>query len=464
MLSCGIEPLEPPPRARWESVSVEELGRLPGGERGLLMLAQSEIGRPGTRTSGGRITVEHNPRLRPFLARGSVSRPGTNEEVYRSEPIVFNSVNQIGGLLCHASYEPHIPESTPADVAAQIERQHRALQYVVKRDDVLVNASSFVKHGFAPFEVIWETDTEPVLASLQFREQSTVNRWFFDEQQRNWLGTEFSVGGDAGNTYTLPHGRTRSTARSVLVNLWATGLNLEGVSPIRVITGLRKLKELILQSFGVSYQRFATPIAVIAHQLVDATAGIFPQLGGEEHKGEVQELINRIQQARSRLPNVLPLPAGRELSWVVPNADMPDPKPMLDYIDMMMALVFSNEGALLGSQSFGSYAMALQSDARFMRSSPMYAGRVSAMFTQLLHLGLEFAGHDLRELEELPEYRFRFEGTQDSSAWLADAVSVMGSSPGAWPDDLRRSAAARLGLPESAFDAMASAPMRDEEE
>ncbi len=407
----GIAPPPPIVAPQWDTVSRVDLS---AESVGVIELAQRAIGKPGTRISDGRIEIEHNPRLKPWKARGRLSKPGLHEEVYRTEPVVFKSVNEIAALICNASYEPYLPDSLDADVAEEVQRQHLAIKRAMLRDDFLTNASSFVKHGFAFFEILWETQA-PTVAGLEFREQATIYRWIFDDRQSKWLATEFQTGQEAAEQYVIPNGNTIRTARSLLVNLHAQGNNLEGVSPIRVVVGLRKLKELILQSFGISYQKYAVPIATIVHETTDAAVAILDRMQAGEHKGEIQELINRIQNLRARLGAVLPIPAGYRLEYQNPTTDMPDPKPILDYLDMMMALVFANEGALLGSQSFGSYAMAKTSDEKFMRSAPVYAERIAAALTKLLHTGLELNGVDLATVDELPCYGFRFNGTQDAT-------------------------------------------------
>lgn len=448
----------------WSDVPRMELG---AGHRSLVELAQRSIGTPGTRIRDGRIEVEHNTRLKPWTARGRLSKPGLLEEIYRTEPVVFKSVNEISALVCNASYEPSLPDSLPARARDIVQAQHEGIRRAMLRDDFLVNAASFIKYGWAFFEVLWDNPSSPTPFGLEFREQSTVERWLFDDRRYRWLATEFRTGGDVSETYIIPNGRSYRSARSLLVNLFPQGNNLEGVSPIRVIVGLRKLKELILQSFGISYQKYAVPIATIVYELTDASAAVIAQMGAAQHKGEAQDLIDRLQAMRSRLGAVLPIPAGYRLEYQNPTSDMPDPKPILDYLDMMMALVFANEGALLGSQSFGSYAMARTSDEKFMRSAPLYAGRIASSLTNLLHLGMELNGIDLATLPELPLYTFRFNGTQDASRFLGDLIQVMGANPARWPDEVKRAAAARLGLPADVFDqpmGTLDAAIRSEEE
>lgn len=453
----GIDPPPAMESASWEPAAyrLTETGAVErfsdGGSLGVVELAQAPIGVPGTYIIDGRIEVEHNARVRPYQARGRLSRPGLNEEIYRTEPVAFKSVNEIGALICNAAYEPHIPDDVPPAVVKEINRQHAAIRRAMLQDDVLVNASSFLKHGFALFEVVWNDDT--TVKSILFREQSTIDRWLFDERQSEWVGTEFRTGSPSNESYIIPNGTTLATARSMLVNLHATGNNLEGVSPIRVITGLRKLKELVLQAYGVSYQKYAVPIAMIVHESIDASAAILGQAGNAESKEEVQKLVTRLQDLRSRLGAVLKVPEGFRVEYVNPSNDMPDPRPLLDYLDMMMALVFANEGALLGNQSFGSYAMAAVSDAKFMRSAPVYAERITSALTKVLHTGLRLnLGDKFDALPELPRYSFRFNGTQDASRYLADLAMTMNARPDTWPEEVRRAAAARLGLPVNAFD------------
>lgn len=457
MRDLGIEPLptlsETP---TWERVEYHTTGdRVLSAARGGEVIYQAGIGKPGTYIIDGRIEVEQNTRVKPYQVRGRLGRPALNEEVYRAEPVVFKSVNELASLIEGATYDPIVPETTPPQVVAEVARQHRAIRRAMLAGDFLPNASTVLKHGFAPFELGWKglREGRPLVDFIEFREQATVERWLFDERQARWEAAEFRTSGSASESYVIPAGDTPDTARLLLVNIFANGLNLEGVSPIRVVIGLRKLKELILQAFGVSYQRFAVPIAIITHELVDA-ANLLSDIGSAEHKAEVQELINRVQELRSRLPSVIPVPAGRGLRWENPSNDMPDPTPMLAYIDSMIAMAFSNEGALLGTQSFGSYAMAKTSDEKFMRSAPMYAGRVAQALTRLLHLGLSFNGIELDELEELPTYGFRFNGTQDASKWLDDLSKTMAMNPASWPEPVRTAAAAKLGLPRDAFDAL----------
>ena len=415
--------------------------------------AQKEIGVPGTNIVDGRIKVEHNPRLYPGWARGRISRPGLLEEIYKTEPIAFKSINEITALACNATYDVTYPDDTDAQTREIAERADKALKNVDEgMQNTLEAMSTAFKLGFAAFEPVWQTKADgfQCIKKLAFREQSTVDRWLFDERESELLGADFEP--RTGKRYTLTKGGTYATERLVLVNINAVGNNVEGVAPLRVVVGLRKLKELILQISGVSHQKYGVPIAIIVRELANASASLLPELGSEANQAELRRIITRLQNMRATIAPVLDMPIGTTLQYATPTNDMPDVVPLMHYIDTMIALCFHNEGALLGSQSFGSYSMASVSDSKFMRAAPVYASRIGVAFTEILHHMIRWNHDDPDSIESWPSYSFRFAGTQDASKWTDDMAKLVAAQVWTWPDEPRRMAAANMGLSVEAFD------------
>jgi hypothetical protein len=438
--SMGVETpaLERP--AKWSRLTGHELSAM-----------SDEIGVPGTRIIDGRIEVERNPRIKPYYARGRLSVPGLLEETYRAEPVVFSSLNSIAALCTNALYEPVLSPDADAELVAIVRDAHNSIRAQRKSR---VDATTAFRFGFATFEPSWMTNVNNrvVLKKLGFREQATVERWLFDERQSELVGAEFLTGGAQMARYILPRGETPEDMRLVVCSVNSTGNNVEGVSPVRVIVGLRKLKELLLNISGVSYQKYGVPIAQIVRELVASTAAELSQLGANSSDDEIRTLSTRLQSIEAQIAPVLPMPIGARVDYVTPASQMPDIRPMLEYIDALMALVFSNEGALLGSQGFGSYAMASVADNRFMRSAPVYARVIADMYTELLHWMIRWNHSDPDSIEEWPEYGYRFAGTQDSTRWAADMQVLASAQVWTWPDAARRMAAANMGLPPNAFD------------
>jgi hypothetical protein len=413
----------------------------------------AEIGIPGTRIIDGRIEVEQNPRIKPYYARGRISNPGILEDVYRSEPVVFNSLNSISSLAIGALYEPRLEETDELTRAIAL-RAHRSI--AAQQGGVQKfkrNAATAFRLGFAVHEPVWRRldDGFILLEKLGFREQSTVDRWLFDRRGAELVGASFQTTSLPGmHNYVLPKGDTPDTMRLVLTNIHATGNNVEGVSPVRVAVGLRKLKELLLSIQGVSYQKYGVPIAQVMRKLTDVSAASL--VGTQGSDADIQQVVNRIQGLQAQIAPVLPMDVGIEVEYVTPTNQMPDIRPMLEYVDALMALVFSNEGALLGSQSFGSYAMASVADNRFMRSAPVYAEAIAETMTELLHWMLRWNHPDPDSIEVWPVYGYRFAGTQDATRWAADMQVLASAQVWAWPDEARRMAAANMGLSSTAFD------------
>lgn len=451
----GIAKDTPDPAPAWAALSQKERATYAGviDRHVVEYAAQTEIGHPGTDVVDGRIRIEQNPRLQPAFARGRVSRPGVLEHLYRTEPVAFKSLNEITALVCGATYDIAFPDGVDDDTRAISERSDLALKnHREGMADTLAAMSTAFKLGFSVFEPVWQTkqDGFRCVYALPFREQSTVDRWLFDERQSVLVGADFEP--KEGKRYTLTKGGTYATERLLLVNINAVGNNVEGVAPGRVATGLRKLKELLLQISGVSFQKYGVPIAQIVRELADASASQLQEIGGEASRAELRKTISRVQNMRATIAPVLDMPIGTKLQYTTPTNDMPDIRPILEYLDTMIALCFHNEGALLGSQSFGSYAMASVSDSKFMRAAPVYASRIARAFTEILHHTIRWNHPDPDSIEVWPVYTFRFAGTQDASKWADDMVKLANARVWTWPDEPRRMAAANMGLSVDAFD------------
>jgi hypothetical protein len=416
---------------------------------------QTEIGTVGTKTIDGKLVVEKNVLLRPYYARGRNGEPGLLEEVYRTDPIVFNSLNEITALVTNATYEPQIPRGADDELIELMQRAHRSILNVQGGFDTFVeNASTAFKLGFAVHEAQWQTSDDGFISlyALRFREQSTVYRWLFDDKQRELVGADFQLlGTDSSiSAYTLPAGERQSTARLVLTNINAYGNNVEGIAPSRVAYGLINLKKLLLQISGVSFQKYGVPIATIVRELADASASVLAELGSAENQHEMQLIVNRLQNMRAGLAPVLPVPIGAKLEYQTPTNNIPDVTPMLQYLDQMIALCFSNEGAILGS-GFGSYALAKVQDDKFMRAAPVYAKRIAKTLSYLMRMMILWNHSDPESIAIMPKYGFRFAGTQDSSAWTRDMAVLVQSRVWDWPIEARRQAAVNMGLSADAF-------------
>ena len=420
---------------------------------------QAEIGYPGTRIINGVISVEHNPRLTPGLARGSYGTPGENEELYRVDPISHRFYNETSSLVCAASYDPHIPQriGTDGELERVVNRAHRHIESATGRDWLVDNAT-FIRHGFAMSEKIWTSRGGWIgLARCPFREQAITYRHIFDDRMSEHLGTEFMTsmltGYGGGQPFTLTRGMTPESARLLVTNINAVGNNVEGLTPFRVVTGLDKLRQLIMTLYAISYQRYGVPIAKVFVQIAEIASAFMSAQGSMPTANDLQKIATRLQNARGRKGGgVIMTTPGVDYEFVAPATDMPDPRPMLDYIDLLKSVAYGIEGILSGSQSFGSYAMSDVADRRYMRMAPVYAEAVARAKTELLHDHIRFNYPRAFALEEWPYYVARFRAPPDATAWIGDAIAIMAAKPWTWPKPMREQASSLLGLPSGTFD------------
>lgn len=419
---------------------------------------QDEIGWPGTRVLRGLIQVEFNARLQPVTVRGSYGTPGLYEELYRVDPGIHKHLNETTSLVCSATYEPQVPEGADKWTKEIVERTHRAIRNHGRGRGYrkfLRHAASVNRYGFAPFELRWAVEEDGFVRPWDalYRDVSSVYEWVFDERQTRLLGCIFRAvsSGGAPTVYALPRGDTYETARLLVANIGDLGNNVEGCPPLRPTVGLRRLKELILQLYGLAWQLHGTPLAVLALELIDNAMAAAAKIGTKEHKAEIQTAITRIEGRRSRQNTVIPLPPGSRLEYVSPQSSLPDIQSILSYIDHQIALAFSNEGAMLGTQT-GSYALASAKENSFLRSAPAYAESVAEAHDEWLAMSLAINHPDPDSIEEWPRYGWRFAGTQDSSRWTADVAVLRNSGIENANPLLRRAAEQVLGLEVGSFD------------
>lgn len=419
---------------------------------------QAEIGIVGTRVVDGRITVEPNAHMRPTLARGRNSNPGEYQELRRVDTQTYRQVTEVSSLITTALVDPVVPQALPG-LSEVVERADRMIQNALNerwRSD----AASFTYIGFSVSEAIWETKRDGFVGihAAKFREQSMVDRWHFDERGDTLAGCEFEgFTNDRYSRFVLPKGMTPESARLLLVNIGAVGNDVEGIPPTRPCIALDKLRQLIIQSYGISYQRFGVPLLKVGIELVEGLAQLLAPFGGAPSKQDLQTLVNQLDNGRARQPGTVRTPPGVAVDYMQPLRDMPDPLPMLRYIDEMKAVAWANEASTLGRSNYGSYAMADATDAKYMRSAPAFMQPFIRVYNELMQLHVLFNYPQAEDLEALPFYSFRFAGTQNSSKWLQDARDTIAAEPWTWPEPARRMAAQSLMLPPESFDSKPSA-------
>ena len=425
----GLEELAAMPGMKLDGIvrCAETLG-LPAGEvknyeqslavdYALEGLSDEEVGRPGTPFSGYLPRNERTSRLSPYRARGIANSPGIYEE-HGKEPICYKNLQSIKEFLVNTErWSIPVPEDCPEEMREEVKAAcdivWGALQGIEGGwERFCEDAASAWQFGFAPFEIVWGTVkgyTLPV--KLAYREASSVKDWLLDAHERSLAAIRFQPGGQSGGQYVLPVTGQKLTDHRVLLNVVGRrGLNFEGVPPTRVCDVLIAKKKLLLTMEAVCAERFGGPILT---QYFDPS-GLME--GTSLDDGDWQAVFDLISHMEAKDTLAITLAPGIRLAYVSPVGTPPQFQQQLEYIDKQIALVWSNQGALLGMTGHGSHALASVQENDLLRSAPYYARLVTRHLNELLRK-IFIQQFDL-ELCTYPRLRWDVTEEQDTGEWL----------------------------------------------
>lgn len=423
--------------------------------------AQTAIGTTGTAQTQGQIEQETNTSYEPEYVRGSQGEPGLYEELYRSEPLIYDAVQSHTETLVSGTFELQMPElvrDEDVDKLQELVDFHSAkiLNLYGGFDSFVEHAASFLIFGFAPFEVQWwvpkanEPDGRIYIHDLLFREQSIVHAWLFDKMLSRCVGCEFkatsSGSDDAPTDFTLMMGGSKlQDTRLIVANLGARGLNIEGVAPPRPSIHYAKMKKLLVQIGAIMAEKWGVPPTYVFE---DATAlAAYAQATDPKELAELQSIID---EASALDAPILALPGAVRIGQVPIQGTMPSLQELIDYCDRMILTPFSNEGSLLGLQSAtGSYALGEVKERDTLRSAPYYARQICKPLNVLMR---KICRHEIGELPAYPQWVWRMDGIRDNSKWVSDVQKFFpGRDLEDYPPAARDAVLEALGLPPDTF-------------
>lgn len=426
-------------------------------------LAEDEIGSPGSLYYDGKLSVESTSKYAPYQVRGHDSNPGMYEDFYRQEPTFRDSVDNQVDTQLGAEHECQMPKELPDDISPE-EMQ----EWVDKINGWLANleggglrryvfnaAHSVSIFGFAPFEVVWDSEDGDVFpVKFGYRECSTVERWIMDERMDTLLAVDFSVGGDNQFKYTLSAtGEALTDHRFMLARIAGRGNNWEGIAPARPAMHWMKFKQLLAHIAAASAQKYGVPTTFIK---LDPS---FFKLVGEymsstsSANADVKDVVEKLSMKQAVECVIVGLPDGLTADTPAPPGTMPALEDLLRYCDEMIARPFSNEGSLLGHNNVGSYALADVQDDKFLRGAPSLHRVIMEPVDKLIRL-MTIARFD-RQLRFYPEMGMRLNVAHDTGSFIADVVSLYpGKSIDQYHEKIKRAVAEKLGVDPDTFDEM----------
>ena len=131
------------------------------------------------------------------------------------------------------------------------------------------------------------------------------------------------------------------------------GLDFEGLSPLRTAAPYIRAKQLLLQLQMSAQEKYASPIIWIEDEQGDTSdAERFVSIWDSLSATDFACITGR---------------KGQKATILHPSSSMPDYEPKLRYLDEQILLPLSSEGALIGTQDHGSYALSEVKDSQHMR-------------------------------------------------------------------------------------------------
>lgn len=421
---------------------------LAADQTGLTTIPDDQQSTSGTPIVSGVILAEPTSRLTPYIARGLAGSIAHYDRTLR-EPTTYKDYQSIRELLVTGVWDWHIPEETPEEIVERVRDEVSWIWAKIKGaqpgwSQLVEGMAVCVGFGFSLHEIVWREDERGIYpARFAYMDPSTVERWLFDEAQRDWLGAKFRAGGGAPISWVLPAtGPTITDHRILRCTLGGRGNNLEGVPPTRAVDTLITMKQLLIKISAASAERFGCPV-LVTRQDTDMERGIQP------NEGEWQDLFDFMQYMAAMDTPAIKIPAGVILEYLSAQGVMPDFLPMIQYLDSAIHATFSTQAmALSHGSSHGSNALAQVQDQDFLRSIPYYARTIARPIDQLMRLMLVERGV---ELDVYPTLHWSMpEVPGDPGVWM-DNLTKLVAIRDQLPEPVLQAALARMGLPPDSF-------------
>lgn len=420
----------------------------------------------GTNIQHGKIRTDPDPYKRPYVLRGRVSQPGRYEEAY-TEANVFRGVNETRNLLLSGQWSLQHPSLPIDDELNPIQEEHQFhTEWLDKKlKDIKVGdqgqrgmkafieqVSSMLIHGFAVFEIEWSKDPETGWSypkSILFREQSTVWEWLISLEEDELAACLFQTGDDHARQYALKAGGPRLEDQELLhFAINRRGKNYEGISLLRPALYWIELKILLSRIAGASADLQGVPVRYVRNAMEALKEDV--EMASNADLDETLDDLHDLEEGRA---SIIKLPNGAEVGVLASdNTNMIDVEPLLNYSDQQIVMAFNSEGALLGQQQTGSYALAEVSDQQMLSMIPYYEECICNPVNELVR---RITLHNLDGAvpeEGYASLMMTFHNARDNTAFLEDLRKLMEARFWLWPQDLREVILDEMSLPTDMFD------------
>ena len=318
-------------------------------------------GQSGTPSYRGYITLEQNPDLVPYKARGIYTDPGRYYLQSTNTPQVAAALDGPISAIISAPYRVEATQlpswATPEDKEAQarhLEFCQRVFEWWGRNNfkrylrEVLRTAPI---SGFYLGELTAEMQGEHLYPRLpEYRAPWTVVRWI--HQLDRLRGAEFSFSAIDSWGQRTPEDEQNSNRVIIpvekLVHIAAgqVGSNYEGISWLRSVTTHIQMLQTTLQLWALAEE--VNGVGTFIASTPDTEA-----LQAKDMLEKLKEHLGNY--AATDVPTVI-MPPGWELDHKSPQQQVPDFTPHIIVLERMISMALKNSHSLIALQKAGSFA------------------------------------------------------------------------------------------------------------
>lgn len=395
------------------------------------LLPTEEIGQDGNDygTSGILHYKEQKPIYHPLSVRGNRTRHGIYEEMWRGEIQVQRPWVSLLDALIGGEWWVEPVEGRKAEA----EFCEAALFGITGGwDAFLTNALYALIAGFALFETVYDARTLAI-DKLAFRYPKQVVEWVVSHDNSKLLATKL-----AG-----PNGRKEVLVPAhhlLIISHNAFGMDFEGNSPLRPVAKYIEVKAMLDRLEALAGEKYGGLIFVITSD-------------GAKDSGDSDYLTRVVSQLVAEDMAVFEMPDGRKFELISPQGQMPDFEPIKRYCDEQIAMALHGEGALLGQDGVGSYALADVTDNKALRAAPAQARRICSAING--SRGIAYQGVIRKMVDarfgvpadgRYPQLKFALNRTVRDHQWFQSVATAKQAGLITWNGDDERTVREQLGL------------------
>ena len=317
--------------------------------------------RGGLHYSAGRSSSKDaNPLFDPVVARGLSYNHGKFWQWWLADTDLQSAVQNVVMALQDADWRLEYG-NLPDWLKGEARRRLSFIKGVFPLDSpafhqIIREAFMQAVFGFSLHEIVWRLDGG---ADLEYVFPWQVQAWVTDASERKLLGVRC-----VDSQVILP------ASKAILWSYNRLGNDFEGVGILRQVGLLIELKQQLLSNYGISHYAFGVPWIFLEREQGSNAA--------QTEVGVETKVMQLLSTASSQERPVFKLASGYKAVILSASGSIPDPLPMLAYLDSKIATMLKNEGSLVGQQAVGAFNLAEQKDFEGLRNVRRW-GRIIGM-------------------------------------------------------------------------------------